>query len=168
MSYTYQLFFCVLCSHACSFKAFKGLGHNSWTSCLSAGRRLDFPVLIAPMAMQRMAHTDGENATARAAAKLNIPMVRDPAQVKQTQGIPADTSASHQPILWTMQSYDNCQLISKKTLKLMPFDYYGTSPNHVTTPSWRSINDHACIDFSLRPLPSSAKLANADTWTLLS
>ena len=40
------------------------------------GERLDFPVLIAPMAMQRMAHPDGELATARAAAKLGIPMVR--------------------------------------------------------------------------------------------
>ena len=34
-----------------------------------------FPVLIAPMAMQRMAHTDGENAVARAASNFNIPMV---------------------------------------------------------------------------------------------
>lgn len=34
------------------------------------GQTLAFPVLIAPMALQRMAHTDGEMATARAAASL--------------------------------------------------------------------------------------------------
>ena len=34
------------------------------------GQTLAFPVLVAPMALQRMAHTDGEMATARAAASL--------------------------------------------------------------------------------------------------
>jgi len=34
------------------------------------GQTLAFPVLVAPMALQRMAHTDGEIATARAAASL--------------------------------------------------------------------------------------------------
>lgn len=41
----------------------------------AAGKKLAFPVLIAPMAMQRMAHSDGELAVARAAAKAGIPMV---------------------------------------------------------------------------------------------
>lgn len=49
---------------------------NTDTSVELLGRKLDFPVLIAPMAMQRMAHTDGELATARAAAKFRIPMVQ--------------------------------------------------------------------------------------------
>ncbi|HEX5178054.1 MAG TPA: alpha-hydroxy acid oxidase [Gemmatimonadaceae bacterium] len=34
------------------------------------GQRLAFPILVAPMALQRMAHTDGELATARAATSL--------------------------------------------------------------------------------------------------
>lgn len=34
------------------------------------GQTLAFPVLVAPMALQRMAHTDGEMATARAAASV--------------------------------------------------------------------------------------------------
>lgn len=34
------------------------------------GQTLAFPILVAPMALQRMAHTDGEMATARAATSL--------------------------------------------------------------------------------------------------
>ena len=36
---------------------------------------IDFPLLLAPMAFQRLAHSNGETATARAAQSHNIPMV---------------------------------------------------------------------------------------------
>src|SRR6476646_1318664 len=39
------------------------------------GTRVRFPVLVAPMSMQRMAHPDGEMATARAAAAAGTVMV---------------------------------------------------------------------------------------------
>ncbi len=39
------------------------------------GRTLDWPVLIAPTACQRMAHDDGELATARAATATGTPMI---------------------------------------------------------------------------------------------
>jgi isopentenyl diphosphate isomerase/L-lactate dehydrogenase-like FMN-dependent dehydrogenase len=39
------------------------------------GQNIDFPVLIAPMAFQRLAHPEGEVATAKAAHKHNILMV---------------------------------------------------------------------------------------------
>ncbi len=39
------------------------------------GRRLPLPILITPMAFHRLAHPDGELATARAAATLGIPFV---------------------------------------------------------------------------------------------
>ena len=39
------------------------------------GENIDFPVLIAPMAFQRLAHPEGEVATAKAAHKHNILMV---------------------------------------------------------------------------------------------
>lgn len=45
------------------------------TVCVQ-GKKLAFPVLIAPMAMQRMAHPEGELAVARAAAACGIPMVQ--------------------------------------------------------------------------------------------
>ncbi|CAL5227017.1 g9910 [Coccomyxa viridis] len=40
------------------------------------GKEIAFPLLVAPMAMQRMAHPDGELATSRAAAAEGIPMVQ--------------------------------------------------------------------------------------------
>ena len=43
--------------------------------CVGAGDKLAFPVGIAPMSMQRMAHPDGELAVAAAAAEAGIPMV---------------------------------------------------------------------------------------------
>ena len=39
------------------------------------GVRHPTPMLVAPMAMQRLAHPDGELATARAAARLGVGMV---------------------------------------------------------------------------------------------
>ncbi|KAK9814510.1 hypothetical protein WJX72_007115 [[Myrmecia] bisecta] len=43
-------------------------------SCKLLGKRLAFPVIVAPMAMQQMAHPDGELAVARACASAGIPM----------------------------------------------------------------------------------------------
>ena len=40
-----------------------------------SGREIAYPVLVAPMAMQRLAHPDGELATSKAAAAEGIPMV---------------------------------------------------------------------------------------------
>ncbi|MCB9895137.1 MAG: alpha-hydroxy-acid oxidizing protein [Planctomycetes bacterium] len=39
------------------------------------GLKLPFPALIAPMAYQRLAHEDGELATARAAAETGVPLI---------------------------------------------------------------------------------------------
>lgn len=39
------------------------------------GYRISMPIMVAPTAMQRMAHPDGELATARAAASMNTAMV---------------------------------------------------------------------------------------------
>ena len=44
------------------------------TSCCVLDLKIDFPILIAPVAMQAMAHSDGELATARASKKTNTIM----------------------------------------------------------------------------------------------
>jgi len=43
----------------------------------TAGQMLSCPLLIAPMAMQRLAHEDGELAVARAAASEGVSMASD-------------------------------------------------------------------------------------------
>lgn len=45
------------------------------SACTVLGQSLSWPVMIAPMAMQRMAHADGEMATARAATATSTGMV---------------------------------------------------------------------------------------------
>ncbi|KAL0479558.1 (S)-2-hydroxy-acid oxidase [Acrasis kona] len=47
---------------------------NTKVSLFNNTQSIDFPVIIAPTAMQRMAHADGELATARAAASLKTIM----------------------------------------------------------------------------------------------
>jgi 4-hydroxymandelate oxidase len=42
---------------------------------LLLGQKFSVPIGIAPTAMQRLAHTEGELATARAAAAMNVPMI---------------------------------------------------------------------------------------------
>lgn len=43
-------------------------------SCTLLGKTLPAPVIVAPMAFQRLAHADGELGVARAAASLGLPM----------------------------------------------------------------------------------------------
>lgn len=45
------------------------------TSTTAAGLELAFPLMVAPMAYQRLAHDQGELATARACAETGVPMI---------------------------------------------------------------------------------------------
>jgi non-ribosomal peptide synthetase-like protein len=45
------------------------------TRCTILGQELASPILIAPTAMQRLAHPDGENAVARSASRLDMGMI---------------------------------------------------------------------------------------------
>lgn len=45
------------------------------TECTILGRRASLPLMIAPMAMQKLAHPDGERGMARAASLHTIPMI---------------------------------------------------------------------------------------------
>jgi (S)-2-hydroxy-acid oxidase len=47
---------------------------NCDTSTTLWGKKISFPIGIAPAGIQAMAHPDGELATSRACAKLNVPM----------------------------------------------------------------------------------------------
>lgn len=46
------------------------------TSIQLLNRRIPFPVVCAPIGMQQLAHVDGEIASSRAAARLNIPFIQ--------------------------------------------------------------------------------------------
>ena len=60
------------------------------------GEQLHWPVLIAPMSLQRMAHADGEVATARAANRTNTGMVLSTLSTTSVE----DVRAELQPPLW--------------------------------------------------------------------
>ena len=60
------------------------------------GQELSWPVMIAPMAMQRMAHIDGELATARAASAMQTGMVLSTLSTTSVEAV----SAELQQPLW--------------------------------------------------------------------
>ena len=73
------------------------------TSCELFGRRLALPVLVAPMAMQRLCHADGELAVARAAAAAGTTMVLSTmatASIEEVAGAHREVAGEHQPGLW--------------------------------------------------------------------
>ncbi|MCA8913823.1 MAG: alpha-hydroxy-acid oxidizing protein [Planctomycetes bacterium] len=63
------------------------------TSTELLGLKLPFPAMIAPMAYQRLAHSEGELATARAAAEAGVPLVVSTMANVTLEAIAAATSA---------------------------------------------------------------------------
>src|SRR5215475_3467971 len=64
------------------------------------GTEVALPVLIAPLAMQRMAHPDGEEATARAAAAAGTVMCLSSAATCTPNELPADGPRWFQVYVW--------------------------------------------------------------------
>jgi 4-hydroxymandelate oxidase len=58
------------------------------------GRAVTAPVVVAPMAFQRLAHPDGEAATARAAAAIGIPMTVSTFATQSIEEVRAATSGA--------------------------------------------------------------------------
>ena len=57
-----------------AYKVLAGVGHVDCSQEVM-GRKLDFPVMVAPMGFQRLAHEQGELAVARAAGRSGTIMV---------------------------------------------------------------------------------------------
>ena len=68
------------------------------------GTEVALPVLIAPLAMQRMAHPDGEEATARAAAAAGTVMCLSSAATCAPAALPADGPRWFQVYVWRPRS----------------------------------------------------------------
>ena len=68
------------------------------------GTEIALPVMIAPLAMQRMAHPDGEEATARAAAAAGTIMCLSSAATCTPAGLPADGPRWFQVYVWRPRS----------------------------------------------------------------
>jgi isopentenyl diphosphate isomerase/L-lactate dehydrogenase-like FMN-dependent dehydrogenase len=68
------------------------------------GAEVALPVLIAPLAMQRMAHPDGEEATARAAAAAGTVMCLSSAATCAPKELPSDGPRWFQVYVWRPRS----------------------------------------------------------------
>ncbi|MCU0426163.1 MAG: alpha-hydroxy-acid oxidizing protein [Candidatus Kapabacteria bacterium] len=67
---------------------------------LLLGQPFSMPIGIAPTAMQRLAHDDGEHATARAASSLNVPMI-----LSTTSTVSVDDIGKVEGLRWWFQVY---------------------------------------------------------------
>jgi isopentenyl diphosphate isomerase/L-lactate dehydrogenase-like FMN-dependent dehydrogenase len=70
------------------------------TATTVLGTEIALPVLIAPLAMQRLAHPDGEEATARAAAAAGTIMCLSSAATCAPAELPADGTRWFQVYVW--------------------------------------------------------------------
>ena len=68
------------------------------------GTEIALPVMVAPLAMQRMAHPDGEEATARAAAAAGTVMCLSSAATCTPAELPADGARWFQVYVWNPRS----------------------------------------------------------------
>jgi isopentenyl diphosphate isomerase/L-lactate dehydrogenase-like FMN-dependent dehydrogenase len=74
------------------------------TTTTVLGTEIALPVLIAPLAMQRMAHPDGEEGTARAAAAAGTIMCLSSAATCAPQELPGDGPRWFQVYVWRPRS----------------------------------------------------------------
>jgi isopentenyl diphosphate isomerase/L-lactate dehydrogenase-like FMN-dependent dehydrogenase len=74
------------------------------TATTVLGTEIALPVLIAPLAMQRMAHPDGEEATARAAAAAGTVMCLSSAATCAPAELPGDGPRWFQVYVWRPRS----------------------------------------------------------------
>ena len=84
-------------------RVLRGAGEPD-TSTTVLGSALAFPVMVAPWAYQRMAHPDGEPATARAAAAAGTIMVVSSTAIDTLEGIAAVTPA---PKWWQLYVFSD-------------------------------------------------------------
>jgi isopentenyl diphosphate isomerase/L-lactate dehydrogenase-like FMN-dependent dehydrogenase len=66
------------------------------------GQRLDFPVMVAPMAFQRLAHEDGEVATMRAAGRAGSGMILSTLATRSIEDV---RGASDAPLWFQLYIY---------------------------------------------------------------
>jgi isopentenyl diphosphate isomerase/L-lactate dehydrogenase-like FMN-dependent dehydrogenase len=74
------------------------------TTTTVLGTEIALPVLVAPLAMQRMAHPDGEEGTARAAAAAGTIMCLSSAATCAPQELPGDGPRWFQVYVWRPRS----------------------------------------------------------------
>ncbi|KAF8466438.1 FMN-dependent dehydrogenase [Kalaharituber pfeilii] len=83
------------------------------------GRKIAFPLGIAPTAMQKLAHPDGELATARAAAKRDVPMALSSFSTTPLEKVveAAGDKIDHVLQLYVMQNRKTSELLVKRAEK---------------------------------------------------
>jgi len=74
------------------------------TTTTVLGKEIAMPVIVAPLAMQRMAHPDGEEATARAAAAAGTVMCLSSAATCAPAELPGDGERWFQVYVWRPRS----------------------------------------------------------------
>lgn len=134
----------------------RGVKHRDMTVTLLGRQRVAMPLGISPSAMQRMAHPDGEEATARAVQEAGTVMILS---TLSTTSIEDVRKAAPSAILWYQLYVFQDRDLSRRLVKRAEQAGYSALVLTVDTPVFgRRVSD-VKKRFSL---PSHLKLANFD------
>ena len=82
------------------------------------GRRVPVPIMIAPMAMQRLVHTDGECAMSRGAMARNVPMILSTMSTSSMQDVAQTNNPNLLFQLYCLKDRDVVQRMVEEAEKL--------------------------------------------------
>ncbi|XP_042149110.1 peroxisomal (S)-2-hydroxy-acid oxidase GLO3 [Ixodes scapularis] len=135
-------------------RVLRGVKHRDMTVTLLGRQRLSMPLGIAPAAMQKMAHPDGEEATARAAEKAGTVMILSTLTTASLEDV---RKAAPHAVLWYQLYIIRDRELSRRLVKRAERAGYSAIVLTVDSPTLgRKFSD---VRGRFR-LPSHLKLAN--------
>ncbi|PLR98523.1 lactate 2-monooxygenase [Bacillus sp. T33-2] len=111
------------------------------------GKKINYPVLLAPVGVQSIVHPDGELATARAAAAMDVPFVASTASTYSLEKIASEMGDSHR---WYQLYWSNDREIAASMVKRAEAAGYSAIVITLDTPmlAWREKDiEHAYLPF---------------------
>ena len=111
------------------------------------GKKLNYPILLAPVGVQSIVHPDGELAAARAAASMEIPLIASTASTYSLEKISAEMGDSPR---WYQLYWSNDREIAASMVNRAENAGYDAIVITVDTPmmSWREKDiEHAYLPF---------------------
>ncbi|MCM3764716.1 lactate 2-monooxygenase [Neobacillus niacini] len=111
------------------------------------GKKLSYPVLLAPVGVQSIVHPEGELATARAAAAMEVPFIASTASTYSLEKVAAEMGHGQR---WYQLYWSNDREIAASMVKRAEGAGYGAIVITLDTPmmAWREKDiEHAYLPF---------------------
>lgn len=127
-----------------NYRVLRGIKETDLTTSI-LGQKIDFPVIIAPMAFHKLAHFDGELATAKATSLSNLIMI---VSTFATQTLESINSFSKIPAWFQLYIFKD-RSITKELIKLAESSGYKALVLTVDTPIYGNREKEIRNDFDI-------------------